>query len=108
MNNKIFTLKEGDDHRTIRIQITNGDAPQTAVLVLSSSVTGVRVEKDLELESATGDWLYTFTDDDFVELTAGQTRNLVYKAEMYATYSDGTNATFPTTGTMQVKILQKL
>lgn len=107
---KTYKVKEGDDVREIRLRITSGRAPDSAILILKSPQTGVRLERDLE-EETNGDWVYNFTDDDFVEIFAGSDKNVTYKAEMYGTYTGGAkdvNGTFPTEGTLTVNFYKRL
>ena len=103
---KTFKLKEGDNARTIRIKVVSGPQPDSAVLVLSSSITRVRAEFPLEYDTD-GSWCYRFQNADFVLLFAGLNRNLSYKAEMYATVG-GKSGTFPTEGTLTVLLFKRL
>ena|SRR5438128_11256588 len=104
---KTYKIKESDTAREIRLRITSGPSPNTAVLILKSSQSGVRFERPLENET-NGDWVYSLNDADFTELFAGQAKSVTYKAEMFGIFEGGVRGTFPTEGTLIVQLFKRL
>jgi hypothetical protein len=98
---KKYTMREGDDVRDMEINLTeNGKelsaAPTEAVLKINKS--GTIITRNLTGSGST--WNYRWTDADFNALGVG-----VFPAEVYCTFSDGSNATFPTNGVLTIVVL---
>ena len=101
MSNKLYELKQGDDIREFAATLTSDQEPESALLIIRAG--DIRIERELTQESD-GDWKYRFTDDDFTAL-AGKS---IYQGEIYATFSDGSNGTYPTRGQITIKIYPRL
>lgn len=96
---KTYQLKQGDDIREIRLKLTSTIDPVAAVLIIKNG--GTRIERNLIQDGL--EWTYRFTDNDFIALAPGR-----YQAEVYATFEDGTNGTYPTVSTLIVQVFAKL
>lgn len=96
-------LKHGDDIRTARLTLQSDPEPISAILILKWVKGGVRQEFALTPEGS-GVWSYRFTDADFENLPPSTS----YQAEVYATFSDTTNGTYPTRGTIPCRIYPRL
>lgn len=102
---KTYELKEGDDIREIRLTLTSTPEPVSAILIISYEDT-IRITRDLVEDG--DEWTYRFTDADFVDLAPPARGSKTFKAEVYATFSDDTNGTYPTRGTLQIKVYARL
>lgn len=100
---QIYELREGDDIREIKITLVGApSAPTEALMIITRGE--VRIERDLALSG--GKWRYRFEDADFEDLI-GSPSGVTYKLEVYATFSDGTNGTYPTRPGGQVKVFSR-
>lgn len=95
---RTYKLKIGDDYRELAITLTRNrqslEAQPTSAII---RIKGNGTVHTRTLTLSAGKWRYRFTDDDWADFPAGS-----YTAEVYATMSDGTNLTFPTSGTLTV------
>lgn len=97
---KNYELRAGDDIRRLAFTLQSNrraltEEPTSAVLKIT--VGSGTEERDLTLSG--GEWVYDFTDDDFIDLVAG-----TYQAKIYATWSNGKNGTFPTKGAITIVV----
>lgn len=105
MSARLFELKYGDDARELRAALSPTTQPDEAILIVSGN--GLRKEYAMEYQDDTGKWTYQFTDSDFEDLS-DNSKDLTYKAEIYGTFSDGSNATYPTRGVLSIKVYTRL
>jgi hypothetical protein len=101
---KTYKMRDGDDVRDMEIHLTeNGQelsvAPASAVLKINNG--GTILTRNLTGSGAT--WNYRWTDADFEALGAG-----TFLAEVYCTFEDESNATFPTSGSLSIVILPRM
>lgn len=98
---KTYHLVQGDDIRTVELTLTSDETPASAKLRLRKTGSSDVTEFTLTEEGAV--WTYRFTDADFAALGSG-----TFKAEVYATFDDDTNGTYPTRGHLTVVIRARL
>lgn len=101
-----YELVEGDDIREIKMQLLSTPTPVEATLVMVRS--SARVERALEWDEEIERWKYRFEDEDFEELIVAGLPVTVWKGQVYGTYEDGTNGTYPTREPLTIKVYKRL
>ena len=97
--NKIYEMVEGDDIRTFKVKLYSNLVPTEAILVLTLGA----VRKEYELVLVGEIWQHRFTQTEVDELVAGN-----WRGQVYASFEDGTNGTYPTRGYITFRSYLKL
>lgn len=96
-----YKLRKGDDVRDMEITLLENRkllsaTPTSAILKIN--VNGV-IKTRVLTHKGGNVWAYRWLDADFVDIPVG-----TYSAEVYCTFVDNSNATFPTNGALTIII----
>lgn len=99
---KVYSMRTGDDSRETVLTLGGTDYEEPQTVTLRIKTDGGVTSKTLTHDdgATTGEWYCDWTSDEIGALGEG-----THRADVRATFLDGSQATFPTTGKLTIKIL---